>query len=626
MSAFDLSFDSSFDSLASDQVGIASAGISIQVARFYQPLSAKIEVSVVSPEVFQSSSGGLRWRARVIVGSVDVSARITGAINISAAEDSARVATLSVIPLSDVELNTFESQPVTIDVTLFRQDQMATYRRFTGVVETVEFMAGERVATLSCRDGYQERPKACTSADEVEALLGGMAVPNRKLVPWSDSEPDPSAYFDSLLQTAPGACFIDGDGIWRAIPWSIGAPSASFSGADIFENSLTVKRASRSSLPSAISARLNHRFYRLHAVEIDLTWEMFGLDQILIRGVTRPTVSLALEALNSLSGWYVKGTPSFVHPEPGATPVLVNGTMTMYQISLDAAKTVFNSMSATLYRRWYQEVEVSYSVTIDMGGDLGRDDSISATIQSSFDSGAWETAPTAATSSGIYTANAPESEVIVSGYDGLPAPHPPANGAIDQYSDISNDDVQSAARHVVALAARRAASGRRSQTLSFSKVLDPRFEIGSTIAVSAYGVSATGQVVEFEDTLDHDSGEIVTRFVLACPRGPGSETSSSAVVSIPSAGVNHYLNPPVLGKFFGADIDTEIPENEDDLVGFLSNTLQTADFYSPTAPVFQEQFRIVMPEIPAEWRDPVTIESVIDADISISGSGLSITF
>ena len=640
MPAFDSSFDSSFDSgpvtntgvasaplsIVVAQIGSASAGILISVADFYEPAPARLSVSVVSPLVFQTSGGHLRWLATVVVGNTDVSTRLTGAISISAAEDSARVATLSLIPLSNGELDAFESQPVTIDVTLFRPGQSATYRRFTGVVETVEFLAGERVATLSCRDGYQERPKACGSAEEVETLLGGLAVPNQKLVPWDVSEPDPQAYFYSLLDTVPGCCAIDGNGLWKAIPWTIGAPVSSFLEGDVFENSLSVQRASRASLPSSISATLNHRFYRLHAVEVDLTWQMYELNQLLIRGVTRPTVSLAIEALNSLAGWYVKGTPTFVHPEPGATPVLVNGTMTMYQISIDAAKTVFNSMDATLYRRWYQECEVRYSVTIDMGGELGRDDSISATIQSTFDAGAWETAPTAAASSGIYTANAPDTEVVVTGYEGLPAPHPPANGAIDHFSDISSDDIQSATKHMVALAVRKAASGRRGQRVSFSRVIDPRFEIGSVLSVSAYGVMAVGQVSEFEDTLDHDSGDAVTRFVLSCPNGDGSTTGSTSTAVIPPPEVNHYLLPPTLTSFFGADVDTEIPENEDDLVGYLTNTLQTADNYSPTAPVFQEQFRIVMPEIPADWRDPQTIDSTITADVSIAGTGVSITF
>ena len=187
-SAFDASFDIGGGGAGGVDTGAATAGLSI---------------SVVSPLVFSSSSGSISWAPLVVVGAVDVSARLSGSLKISAAEDSARVATLTLIPASAADLDGYEGQAVTIDVTLFRTGQAATWRLFTGCVERSEFSLSERLVTLSCRDGWQERPAACASAAQVEALLGGLATTSGRLLPWSDAEPDPVAYFNGLLETIP---------------------------------------------------------------------------------------------------------------------------------------------------------------------------------------------------------------------------------------------------------------------------------------------------------------------------------------------------------------------------------------------------------------------------------------
>lgn len=147
MAAFDSgSFDHAFD--------IGGGGVETGTA------TAGLSVSVVSPLVFSSASGSIGWSPTVIVGAADVSARLSGSVRISAAEDSARVAALTLIPASAADLEGYEGQAVTIDVTLFRPGQTATWRLFTGTVERSEFALAERLVTLSCRDGWQERPAA----------------------------------------------------------------------------------------------------------------------------------------------------------------------------------------------------------------------------------------------------------------------------------------------------------------------------------------------------------------------------------------------------------------------------------------------------------------------------------
>jgi hypothetical protein len=71
MPAFDSSFDSSFDS-GSGSGGGGTAPLETGQAGF------GLAISMVSALVFSSSAGTVRWAPTVVIGGVDVSARLAG--------------------------------------------------------------------------------------------------------------------------------------------------------------------------------------------------------------------------------------------------------------------------------------------------------------------------------------------------------------------------------------------------------------------------------------------------------------------------------------------------------------------------------------------------------------------
>lgn len=594
------------------------------VVEYGQP-TLGLSVSVVSPLVFDSTAGYVKWAMTATVAG-EALAQLTGTVSITAGEDAARVATFSVIPASPAQLLGFESAAVTLDVTLFRTGQLATLRRFTGIVETVEFDPASRVATLQCRDGYQERPKACRSAAEVEALFGGLAVPCQKIVPWNTDTPDPVGYFSRLQASMVGACAIDSSGLWRSIPWSIPAPTATFAAGEVFDGSVQVNMANRRDLPTSIRGTLNFRFNRLHCVEKGITWDDPGYSDHLVYGLPTLSRSTIQQALQGLNGWLIKGSPVMTTPVPGAHAVIVGGNTLYYVIPYDTAQVSVDHLAATLYRRWYQQVQVAFTVDIPMGGFSDREDSSTAAIASTFDAGAWETAPTAESSLGIYLTHAPVHAVPPTGYEGLPAPFPPANSALDYHPDITDTDLQLAGQHVVAMALRKAAAGKRKQTVRFARPLDPRWEIGSVLGIDAYGVTASGQVVSFEDVLDHDSGSAYSTITLSCPLGNGTTTDFSAVVTPPAETIAHALPMPALATHKGGWTSTPAIPDEDMLLGFLCNVTLSAAAADPNAPSYIAQFRVIMPEIPADVRDPLTLEAPITASVMMAGAGISVVF
>jgi hypothetical protein len=589
-------------------------------------VSVGLAIDVFDPAIFDTSAGWVASLAAVEIGGVDVSSRLHGRIKIDAEEDAARIATLAVVPASVSELDSFDSADIVIDITLTRGAVQGTIRRFTGMVESVEFDPVSRIASLSCRDGYQERAKACASAADVEALFDGLAWPNEKIVPWNTDVPDPAGYFASLRDTVSGATFIDSRGLWRVVPWTIDTPLATLGTNDIFDDSLKVQRPSRADLPMAIRATMTHRLPRLHEAEVALSWTRPNRDLYITKGIGVLDQATLMTALKGLSGWHIKGEISITHPAPPYSyPVIVGGSTVYYQISYDAAQVTVDAFTATAMRRWYQEVSYRYVVDIAMGGSSSRDDSVATSIASTFDSSAWESSAPTEETIPIFSGNIPAGLPTKTGYEGLLAPLPPSNSAIDHLADLTITDVENAVKHTLAKAVRRAAAGKRKQRIPFSRPLDPRWEIGDVLAINAYGVSATGQIVAFSETIDDDTGECIGEYTLACPDGNGTTTGFSTTVTLPTPAVTHALTAATMTTHIGGDLtDTPASPDPETLFGWLTNTLPTSTHYDAAAPTYETQFRVSVPEIPAVERDPLSVDVAVTATINIAGTGITL--
>lgn len=565
--------------------------------------SLPIEIVVSDDRVFDTSVGVIFWSLLVSINGVDVSRQLTGELSIEAAEDAARVATLSLLIESADQLLSLDSAPITVDVIIKSGDFVARRRRFTGVVELVVFSPADRVASITCRDGYQERIRACVTSGEVFSLLNGMAVVADPIVPWDDGEPDPVGYFYELLGTVLGATIIDGNGVWQVITWSIDAAEITYEAADMFDPGPTVRRPSRVDVPSAIVATLTHTFQRLHSVSIPLHWSGLGGLDYTERGINPPQQTMIMDALTGLADWHVVGKPEFTNFDPVSWPVRL-------------------SMTATLRRRWYQEVVRRYTVTIDMGGASERDASVARSISSDFDADRWESNPDQNSLLDVYAANPPgppPPPVEVS-----PGPYPPENGALDHFG-FDYSVLDKAVRQVVAEAARKAAQGRRKQTISFSRPVDLRLEIGSVAGVNAYGVRGVGQVKSWREVYSFDSGACIGDYLLACPDGNGVSTAFDVSLQTLAPGVLHALSAPELKNWVGGSARvTTYPQNTNDISGHLTNVLFGAAEYDDSLPRFVEQFRIVTPDIGAKWRDPLAEDVSLDVSVTIAGSGVQI--
>lgn len=592
------------------------------------PTPLGLSVSVVSTHVFDSNVSSLRWSLAVSIGGADISAKIDGRISITASEDAARVASFSFTPATWAEYAGVDGLPVVIEASINSGAGFDVYRLFTGIVESKSIDPATHLCDVSCRDGYQEVAAACRTPDEVESLFGGLAEISRSVHDWNTASPDPAAYFSGLLDTVPGACAISGSGLWRVFPWAIGTPAASFSLADVLDDSVKLISSNRIDSPRTVKAMLTHRFYRLHNVEMPINWTAPTVFTCFERGLRLVQRSVVLGAVEAVNNWYAKGKLTIISPPIANHPITSGGATVYFQITeLDSNLGIWG-LQGTFYRRWYQEVEVAYSVTIDMPGNTGREEVVAASLSASFDAAGWESPKANDTPVSIYSKNVPVAPAGPTGYEALSAPWPPAGGHIDHYGVVDNAALAQAMRHVLAKAVRRAVAGRRQQRIAFSRPLDPRFEIGATLAVNALGMSATGQVMEVRHTLDCNSGEAISDFTLACPDGNGTAAGFTISFAPHSATVVKSPTGVPLQNWIGAATDTvyAAPPADDSMAGWFCNTDLLSPWYDMNAPFYNEQFRIVLPEIDAVYRDPIKLESPVTATIGIPNAGLTVVF
>ena len=615
------------------------------------PLAVGLSISVFSDQVFAGNvsagaavfagsagsnvaagytggAGYARWSPHVLINSLVVTEQLTGTLSVQAGEDSARTASLSLVAPSVAWLLALENASVVIEAIMQSSAGLAQRRIFTGKVETHDYSAVDRVVTLACRDGWQERPKACTTPAEVDALFAGLAKNSPLIHEWNE-EPDATGYFAGLLETLPGASCIDASGLWKIIPWQIGTPVATLTDADIDDGSLSLSIPRRADFPGKIAAVLNHRHLRLHQAEVPLSWERVDYVYYVLYGWPALAKQTVIAALNGLSDWHVKGEPYLESPVPGTYMVSINAQAIPYIVPVVGNDLLCQTLNATMYRRWYQEVESSYTFEIAFAGGSDRTDTVSASIASDFDGPDWEQTPSSEASIGVYSANPPpalQGAPVLTGYEGLKDPLIPANGGFDFWNGTTQSEIDDAMACLVAKAVRNAAKAMRTRQVKITKPLDLRFELGDVLALDCYGVQATGQISEVRFDMDIDTGDAVSGYTLAVPDSVVSATASTTTVTPPLPIVAHALAAPVLGNWYGARTDTPTAIDTNLLQGFLFNTLPTGNDYSANTPAYHEQFRIIMPAIADTHRDGLKQAGTVNATWSIAGGQLSITF
>ena len=234
--------------------------LSISVFETYTPVLGLAITVTPDAEIPPPAAVGMPpdvWAVRVTLGTADVSARLTGSVEVDADADAARVARFSLAPAGAVvDLADLARKAVT--VTFERLDaegavagrRITSYnvcytkllraegavagrwRLFTGVVDTPEFDPVTRVIAFTCSDARQAKVAAMSRA-QIDALIpAGL---------WSpfifDRYADSEQYLADRLSTVAGSVDSDEYGALGYTAWS-GAATRTFTGDQILDGTL----------------------------------------------------------------------------------------------------------------------------------------------------------------------------------------------------------------------------------------------------------------------------------------------------------------------------------------------------------------------------------------------------
>lgn len=595
-------------------LGIAVFGRQQLVA----PISISVSAPVVAPVVGEAP---FVWGAQVVMGGVDVSARLTGQVQIDAEENAARIAHFSLAPAGAiVALASFARLPVSIALVRFNElgAQVGLYRLFTGVVDTPEYSPATRMLTFTCSDARQAKSAAMTRA-QIDALIpAGL---------WSpfvfDRYATADQYLADRLSTTAGA--VDGDayGALAFTPW-MGTLGRTFTEAKILDGTL------RPRLAGAASARktrlsITYRYPQAKVRGIAFRYQAPDLSVQLFTGI-RALTRASLEGALSGSGASVAG-PVVFYEYPTSTTVAGVGAVLA---SPEVAAALCLGGAAWLNRRYSRWIDETWTVQIGTEGTQ-TDESRVISVQWDTNSNDGRRLP-----SNAVTAFAEANR------DG-PLPYiPPRHGVgetvVDHVPDGQPDAVAFtlAYRCSVLSAARAVAESLRGSTLGFSVVLDPSITLRDYLQVDTDAAMGGGKVVKVSHRLDIDAGSAISDVELECVSAALPAVSAPVRPAVPNAIKAGSLHTTA-DTWIGGLLESR-PWDETTMFGFSTNGITIS---SPAAPNwYPEQFSVHVPGIEDAAQGPVTVpptctltagSTTIEAltstdgfafDVSISGAGI----
>lgn len=597
------------------------------------------------------AGAALVWRAVVRLGGADVSARLTGTIEVEAEESAARVASFSIAPVAGaVPVTAWVGKTVEIDFAQQAADGSAVnaVRLFTGVVDVPDYDLASGVTRFTCTDLLQESLDRATR-EQIDALVGGRwsaAVSGEVATNWD--------YAQARLASLPSALELDAWRSPRVTPWAAkAAPDVTLSEGDLIDGSAAIRFANRSALRNRRTVSFTYRYPLLQKRGIGRGYKYpFWLGEIVSNGYDIPTREMVRQALDG-TGWDVAGEINY-DPVPGVPSGVAYGDAAVFTgkvvvplfgipVTTDDGKTAFWSVAqdvaeqlcfgytARLVKRWAQSIDETYTITVSAPASIAQlgtvSDDASAALDNAFDTSAWEAGP-AGTSGGNMLdwglgAADPLPEVVDPGV-GHVATEYAGNPAADRAA------ANAAIETMIAQARTAIIGAHRQHAVEAELAIAPTLDLVHTVRIATPRLTAKGKLRVVRHRMDIESGTAVSGIVVALSRTEAVGVQPDDPIVVPSP-------PPaetpafavgagaVVSTWIGRSIDTPInlPSNA---AGFFTNLANlNSPNYDPTAATYPVQLIVEAPEIEAESRDNKTIEIAASHAVAIPEDELALT-
>jgi len=530
------------------------------------------------------------WTATVMLSGADVSARITGEIEVEAEEGAARIATFALVPAGGpVDPFVWVGATVVIDAGFGVQRRI-----FTGVVETPEYDPITTITRFRCTDGLQGKLDQMMRA-QIDTLIGGE---------WShvifDFGSVGQAYADEQLSTVAAAVECDAQGAPRRTLWAAkSSPDVTLTEAEIFDESLSISLAGRSGIKNRFKLAVEYRYPIIKERRWNYRWDHpdDSLYKIMQHSPTFPTREHVTGAIDGCNWHLVESHYKQLPVQQWWQPA--GGSWALWIISPETRDSLVWGFGALFAMRYHQEATEKWSVVVESPdsiaqlGAIEEEVSVGLAVDAADEIAEWEK-------------------------DYAREPILPVLGEGEAVKSLTEQEIdgrpvfEAASRCAVARATVAILAAHRSTRVGASIVFDGRRDLAETIRINTSPILAKGKVSRLRHRLDIDSGAAVTELEIAIstiaatglpasdpieipPEAPKPESPTAKPSALRSMGdtfVSSGQPAPALIEFPNGYIGRDVKETAG----------KDETEFPPT------EFRITPPDIPDDDRDPLDLE------------------
>lgn len=564
--------------------------------------------------IFQSVRGEPtvdQWRAGVVVGGVDRSARVTGVVAAQAEEDASGLCAFQIVAEEEsFDPDMWVGELVQIDYLDTEADGTENWRirRYTGYVALATYRPASQVILLTCTTDNQRRIYKL-DRDQIASLVSGLWskwVHAENATPWQ--------YANDRLCTQKASLNADVHGQLSVRPWELSqSPRPPVTDSMHVMDSLDVKKPERTSLINTIIMDIDFRYPRLLQRDVAFNW-MMGWNVCSISSFPDPPPRSVIADAVDKTDWTLIGRISYV-PLPPSKWYICNGRPLGW-LNWDREASAIGA-SFMLGKRWVQTVTESQRITVSSQASVAANGQNAIAeaygIESAFDDAVWEETEPESTSPDQVEINGEVLQAVQA-----------ANGdtvfnadTLDGYRDAYNEAIEV----LVSQARRQIAAHHRTNLITLQVPIAQAVELHQTMPIEISGVTAEGQVVAVADEMDVTTGRAVSTVTVAISR-----TSGAGLPDLPEEEID-YTPPEAI--FSGTyEVNVSLPtyvggtassqEESEDWTGYIAN----APYLEMNAPIYQRRFVVPTPEIDDAARQSVDAPIEIDYTAAVRNDPL----
>lgn len=477
------------------------------------------------PGTTGSGSAAAVWAPVVTIDAVDVTARLLGAVRVSASEGAARIAELAIRPLSasTFTIPGWVGKALTIDIAdLSTGSPTSVARLFTGIIDTPTLDIENGLVSILASDNLQNEIDS-TAVASIDALTPG-AYSSPVIF---DAAARGWAHLQDRLSTLPAALDLDPFGDPRLTDWAPKVtPDLSFTDSHLLDRSLAVSLASRNQLVNRVDVDFGYRFPRVKAEGWPLSYSY--VDET---GISDHAAALswflrrdAVESAIKASGGTIE---SLTYT---ALPTGVIGSW----IPGPSDYLLCMGFDAVVSFDYGQMIEEQHAITVEAPNSIASVGVLRDRLSGALE-GVYPPVPTAEQSMLLWKndiSGIPPQDTAtpLSGFT--------TAAEVTLTADTDRAAADAAMEALIQVAKIRIWGSHRRNTVSSAVPLNPSLDLDQTLELTTGGLHAIGKCVSLTHRMDTDTGEATTEFAIALCSVAGTGTSHPETTTAAPAGTS----------------------------------------------------------------------------------------